>query len=63
MLVGADGVNSRVRGALEETVPDFTVREVEVMAPHFLGEVPSSAHPLRDVLFFVFSSTYTCMEE
>ncbi|CAN0516457.1 unnamed protein product, partial [Scytosiphon promiscuus] len=30
MLVGADGVNSRVRGALEKEVPDFTVRQREV---------------------------------
>eukprot|EP00752_Nemacystus_decipiens_P010969 g9749.t1 len=29
MLVGADGVNSRVRKALEENVPDFTVRQQE----------------------------------
>ncbi|CAM9788399.1 unnamed protein product [Scytosiphon promiscuus] len=29
MLVGADGVNSRVRGALEKQVPDFTVRQRE----------------------------------
>ena len=30
MLVGADGTNSRVRGALEENVPDFTVRQEKV---------------------------------
>ena len=30
MLVGADGVNSRVRKSLEENVPDFTVRQREV---------------------------------
>lgn len=30
MLVGADGVNSRVREALKEHVPDFTVRQEEV---------------------------------
>lgn len=31
MLVGADGVNSRVRKSLEENVPDFTVRQREVI--------------------------------
>ncbi len=35
MLVGADGVNSRVRLALQETVPDFTVRQVQVMSSVF----------------------------
>lgn len=30
MLVGADGVNSRVRKSLEDNVPDFTVRQREV---------------------------------
>lgn len=30
MLVGADGVNSRVRSELEAQVPEFTVRQREV---------------------------------
>ncbi|CAN0536033.1 unnamed protein product, partial [Ectocarpus sp. 8 AP-2014] len=35
MLIGADGVNSRVRKELEENVPDFTVRQREVMSLSF----------------------------
>lgn len=31
MLVGADGVNSRVRRSLEEGVPEFAVRQQEVL--------------------------------
>ncbi|CAN0489605.1 unnamed protein product, partial [Scytosiphon promiscuus] len=30
MLVGADGVHSRVRNALKENVPDFTVEQRQV---------------------------------
>lgn len=32
MLIGADGVNSRVRKKLEENVPDFTVRQRKVVS-------------------------------
>lgn len=31
LLVGADGVNSRVRSALQDIAPGFTVREQEVI--------------------------------
>lgn len=31
MLVGADGVKSRVRNALKENVPDFTVEQRQVI--------------------------------
>ena len=59
MLVGADGVNSRVRRALEETVPDFTVREVEVLASGFLGEITFQVTILCVMfLFLCFSAAY-----
>lgn len=47
MLVGADGVNSRVRGALEESVPDFTVRQTQVSKPPRSQLSKKAVHPVR----------------
>ncbi|CAM9228175.1 unnamed protein product [Ectocarpus sp. 13 AM-2016] len=65
MLVGADGVNSRVRKSLEENVPDFTVRQREDHMAFKTIEIPIMAMEEADEdwkeRFHVINSEVGCI--
>lgn len=60
MLVGADGVNSRVRSELEVQVPEFTVKQREVRSTRTKAmyvEVCSTLGVLRGDVYFLSATS------